>query len=679
MKNILVLTITLFLMCGSVLANVNKSGVNPSVLSLPSGPGSIEGLGETFNPQLNSGTASYSVPLKTLPGRNGFAPDLSLAYNSGNGNGSFGMGWKIEFLYIQRQTDKGIPFYTDYPTPDGVDNDNDGIVDEYDEYDKFILGGGEELVPVAGGFFRVENESSFMRFQKTDGWIGKGKNGSTLYFGTTASSRVSDGYGRNFKYYLDKMVDRNGNEIAFTYEKKDTGNQIYCTKIEYNKTATGSMTIEFSYEVRPDITKNYTSGFELKTAYRCNSIKMYESGNHVRSYRLNYAIIDAMQPLSMLASVTQIGRDEVSELPPAKFTYTSYAGHLQKVNSSVSALALNLNDSNIDLVDLNSDGLPDAIDTRRSPHNYYINKGPDDQGNIKWGEYKRMTPHMTAYLQDSSVRLADMDGDGKSELFKLSNGTISYYGIDNNLSWKEEGRLLRTEVSFSNPNVRLVDINNDKLIDVIQTGRSGYNCWINLKGGKWSNRITQQAPQYNLLFERSTTKLADMNGDRILDIVHFDNRSCYYFPGMGYGKFGSKVLMENSPRSFTDENKIMFADVNGDGLSDVVYVGSYIRVWLNNGFKASDHTKGVFSQEFTIYSGALNNFSAFRQADINGNGSIDIVCTVRSKIAYIDFMGEEHPYQLKTVNNGIGLTTTFDYKSSVKDMQTDRDSGTPWT
>ncbi|MCP4161043.1 MAG: hypothetical protein GY760_13295, partial [Deltaproteobacteria bacterium] len=46
---------------------------------------------------------------------------------------------------------------------------------------------------------------------------------------------------------------------------------------------------------------------------------------------------------------------------------------------------------------------------------------------------------------------------------------------------------------------------------------------------------------------------------------------------------------------------------------------------------------------------------------------------------YIDFMGEEHPYQLKTVNNGIGLTTTFDYKSSVKDMQTDRDSGTPWT
>ncbi len=29
-------------------AGVDKSGVKPSVLSLPSGPGSIEGLGESF-------------------------------------------------------------------------------------------------------------------------------------------------------------------------------------------------------------------------------------------------------------------------------------------------------------------------------------------------------------------------------------------------------------------------------------------------------------------------------------------------------------------------------------------------------------------------------------------------------------------------------------------------------
>ena len=262
----------------TALADVDKSGVKPSVLSLPSGPGSIEGLGESFEPQLNSGTVSYSVPLKTLPGRNGFAPELSISYNSGNGNGSFGLGWKLDFPYIQRQTDKGLPYYTEYPTPDGIDNDSDGTTDEYDEYDNFVLNGGEELLPVSGSYWRCENESSFMRFQKSGlGWIAKGKDGSTLYFGTTLSSRVQDNNGRIFQYFLDKMVDLNGNEILFTYEKKDSSSyQIYCTKIEYNKSATGSMKIELSYEVRPDIIKNYKPGYELKTTYRCNFIKMFE-------------------------------------------------------------------------------------------------------------------------------------------------------------------------------------------------------------------------------------------------------------------------------------------------------------------------------------------------------------------------------------------------------------------
>ena len=40
---------------------VEKSGVKPQVISLPSGPGSIEGLGPSFEPQLNTGTAAYSA------------------------------------------------------------------------------------------------------------------------------------------------------------------------------------------------------------------------------------------------------------------------------------------------------------------------------------------------------------------------------------------------------------------------------------------------------------------------------------------------------------------------------------------------------------------------------------------------------------------------------------------
>ncbi|WP_295450098.1 hypothetical protein [uncultured Thiodictyon sp.] len=77
---LIALTCAVWLFALSATATTaDKSGVQPTVLSLPSGPGSIEGLGESFQPQLNSGTASYAVPFAVPPGRAGFAPSIGIA------------------------------------------------------------------------------------------------------------------------------------------------------------------------------------------------------------------------------------------------------------------------------------------------------------------------------------------------------------------------------------------------------------------------------------------------------------------------------------------------------------------------------------------------------------------------------------------------------------------------
>src|SRR6059058_3913276 len=68
----------------------DKSGVGPNSISLPKGPGSIEGLGESFQPSLNTGTANSGVALKLPPGVAGHAPSLSLAYEGGGANGPLG-------------------------------------------------------------------------------------------------------------------------------------------------------------------------------------------------------------------------------------------------------------------------------------------------------------------------------------------------------------------------------------------------------------------------------------------------------------------------------------------------------------------------------------------------------------------------------------------------------------
>jgi hypothetical protein len=86
----------------------DKSGVGLNKISLPSGPGSIEGLGDSFELQLNSGSSSYSVKIAAPPGVAGLQPDVVQRYNSGGGNGPFGIAWSAGFLSIQRQTEKGL-------------------------------------------------------------------------------------------------------------------------------------------------------------------------------------------------------------------------------------------------------------------------------------------------------------------------------------------------------------------------------------------------------------------------------------------------------------------------------------------------------------------------------------------------------------------------------------------
>ncbi|MEQ1660151.1 MAG: SpvB/TcaC N-terminal domain-containing protein, partial [Hylemonella sp.] len=67
--------------------------VKAPTLSLPKGGGAIRGMGEKFAANPVTGTGAMSVPIGTSPGRGGFGPQLSLSYDSGAGNGPFGLGW----------------------------------------------------------------------------------------------------------------------------------------------------------------------------------------------------------------------------------------------------------------------------------------------------------------------------------------------------------------------------------------------------------------------------------------------------------------------------------------------------------------------------------------------------------------------------------------------------------
>jgi hypothetical protein len=60
----------------------NKSNPAAQTISTPQGGGVLQGTGETFSPDLHTGTGNFSVPIALPSGRNGFQPQLNLIYST---------------------------------------------------------------------------------------------------------------------------------------------------------------------------------------------------------------------------------------------------------------------------------------------------------------------------------------------------------------------------------------------------------------------------------------------------------------------------------------------------------------------------------------------------------------------------------------------------------------------
>src|SRR3989442_11840853 len=75
-------------------SNKENSEFKIPQITLPKGGGAIKSIDEKFSVNAVNGTAGFSLPLPVSDAR-GFSPSLSLGYNSGSGNGIFGLGWSI--------------------------------------------------------------------------------------------------------------------------------------------------------------------------------------------------------------------------------------------------------------------------------------------------------------------------------------------------------------------------------------------------------------------------------------------------------------------------------------------------------------------------------------------------------------------------------------------------------
>ena len=141
---------------GRPASMANKSNPATQTIATPQGGGALHGIGETFSPDLHTGTGNFTVPITMPSERNGFQPQISLVYSTGNGNGPYGLGWSLTIPGVSRKTSKGIPRYRNDPGA-------------RQEGDTFILSGAEDLIPVSetGGITTTDRERKDSRQDRT--------------------------------------------------------------------------------------------------------------------------------------------------------------------------------------------------------------------------------------------------------------------------------------------------------------------------------------------------------------------------------------------------------------------------------------------------------------------------------------------------------------------------------
>jgi len=265
---------------------------------------------QSFQPDLFTGRATQAMGLAVPPGRKGMQPALALSYASSNRNSWVGMGWMLDLGAIERSTKNGIPTY--------------GAADVHA---LMFQGISAELVKLPDGTYRAKDEGLFLRVEQTSGgWEVRDKSGTRYFFGSipSANSQIANG-SQVFRWALDKVLDIHGNTLTLTYTKD--GNQLYPSRIDYTAHETSGVQdlapsnyVEFTLEDRPDVEVSHRATFAITTAKRLKEIRTFAQTQLAKKYVLGYTLSQRTNR-SLLTTLTTIGSDGTTGLPPVTFSY----------------------------------------------------------------------------------------------------------------------------------------------------------------------------------------------------------------------------------------------------------------------------------------------------------------------------------------------------------------------
>jgi hypothetical protein len=298
------------------------------------------------------------------------------------------------------------------------------------------------------------------------------------------------------------------------------------------------------------------------------------------------------------------------------------------------------------LIDVNGDQHLDAVlAMENAPNRLYINDG---KGVFSWkkgvfAEKSHDTEHVRAgdFDKDGKLDLVFVAEDDQNHEYYLGNGDGTYKDVSDRLLAKSEGNGLD-----------IGDVNGDGLLDIVvgNTGPTPKNfLWINdsKKPGFFIDFTAEGLP--NLKTETQSVKLVDLNNDKSLDLIlgnELPPNRLYLNDGKGHFKDHPEKLELLVP---LHTREVLTFDANGDKHLDILFLnltsngGAFekdptTRLLINDGKgNYKDETaKRIPKQEYSTYAGIIFDF--------NHDGKPDIIQSA-TKIPKFD------PMQMQALQN----------------------------
>lgn len=173
-------------------------------------------------------------------------------------------------------------------------------------------------------------------------------------------------------------------------------------------------------------------------------------------------------------------------------------------------------DPNLRFVDLDGDGHADVLITEQNVFTWYPSLAEEGFGSARkvrqpWDEERG--PRLVFADGTQSIYLADMCGDGLTDLVRIRNGEACYWP---NLAYGRFGAKVAMDNApwfdhpdqFSQSRLRLADIDGSGTNDILYLGRDGVRIYFNQAGNAWSEARSLHAfPAVDNLSSVNTTDL----------------------------------------------------------------------------------------------------------------------------------------------------------------------------